>query len=261
MKFIDIHNHFAWDVDDGMDTKEHALCALQHAHEDGIQTIIATPHLVPGVHPLSHIQTLKNRILELKELAKSCDISIYSGCELFLNSSYFEFIECENLLTLADSKYLLCEFDVRKDINHNEEAESMLYEIMVRDLVPVIAHVERYFHSSLDLNRIQEWIDAGYIIQVNRTSFLGYHGKQAKKNAFTLLNRGMIHIVASDAHRFEGARIAKLSDVYKLIADEVGTYNAKLLLFDNPNHILNHEAIVSMKAIQKQTWISRLLRR
>ena len=31
MNFIDIHNHFAWDIDDGMESKEQAILALEGA--------------------------------------------------------------------------------------------------------------------------------------------------------------------------------------------------------------------------------------
>ncbi|MFQ9072688.1 MAG: CpsB/CapC family capsule biosynthesis tyrosine phosphatase [Faecalibacillus faecis] len=36
---------------------------------------------------------------------------------------------------------------------------------------PVIAHVERYFKDSLDIERIQDFIDNGYLIQVNAKAF------------------------------------------------------------------------------------------
>ena len=46
MNFIDIHNHFAWDIDDGMESKEQAMLALEGAKKDGVQAIISTPHFI-----------------------------------------------------------------------------------------------------------------------------------------------------------------------------------------------------------------------
>lgn len=261
MNYIDIHCHLAWDVDDGMDTKEHAMQALALASEDGIVEMIATPHLVPGEHDLNHMQTLRNRIADLQEIAKDYQITIHTGCELFLNESYYDFIEQKDLLTLADGPYLLCEFNVLEDIARNDDVENKLYEISVNDRIPVIAHVERYFHSSLDLHRIQNWIDQGYIIQVNRSSFAGIYGKQAKKNAQTLLEHGMVHVVASDAHRHKGSRIPKLSDAYDHVESVVGKENAQLLFYTNPKHIIHAEPIEKMNVQVKKPWRFRLLRR
>lgn len=261
MKFIDIHCHLAWGVDDGMDTKEHALQALSMASEDGICELIATPHLVPGEHDVHHMQTLRKRIAELNRLASDFNIQVHTGCELFLNDSYYDFIDQKELLTLANGPYLLCEFNVLEDIETNDDAENKLYEISVNNRIPVIAHVERYFHSTIDLKRVQAWIDQGYVIQVNRSSLLGIYGKMAKKNAYALLEHGMVHVVASDAHRYKGSRIPKLSDAYDILVSLVGQENAELLLYINPKHIIEQESVQKMNVQTKKPWRFRLLRR
>ena len=46
--FIDLHSHIAWDVDDGIKTKEDAIKALGQAIEDGIMGICSTPHVICG---------------------------------------------------------------------------------------------------------------------------------------------------------------------------------------------------------------------
>lgn len=46
--FIDLHSHIAWDVDDGIKTKEDAIKALEQAIEDGIMGICSTPHVICG---------------------------------------------------------------------------------------------------------------------------------------------------------------------------------------------------------------------
>ena len=100
----------------------------------------------------------------------------YSGAEVFLNHEYLDMIDSKAFNTLADSKYLLVEFDVRRNMNHNDYAEDYLYELKVRGYRPIIAHVERYFPKGIDLERVQSWIELGCYIQVNRTSLLGTHG-------------------------------------------------------------------------------------
>ena len=40
MQFIDIHGHYAWDIDDGIKTKEEAYSALQIAKQNNIVAIV-----------------------------------------------------------------------------------------------------------------------------------------------------------------------------------------------------------------------------
>lgn len=79
MNFIDIHNHTAWEIDDGMPSKEDAIQSLEQAKKDGITAMISTPHFVPGTQKDAEIHMINERIQELKELANSYDISVYSG--------------------------------------------------------------------------------------------------------------------------------------------------------------------------------------
>ena len=56
MAFIDIHGHYAWDIDDGMPSLEDAKKALEKAKNNRISAIVATPHVVSGKHlSLIHI--------------------------------------------------------------------------------------------------------------------------------------------------------------------------------------------------------------
>ena len=261
MQYIDIHSHLAWDIDDGIESKEQAYTAVVNAKKDGISKIIATPHFIPGRQSKSDTDQMNERIEQLKELARTEDIDIYTGCELFLNENYLEMIEEESFNTLAGSGYLLCEFDVRKNIDENDQAEEMLYEISIRDMIPVIAHVERYFHNELDIQRISEWNKLGYIIQINRTSLLGMHGTQIKKNAWRLLKSGYAHVIASDAHAALGNRICKLSDIYGQVLEVMGKDNADILFYRNPLHIIENEEVEEIQAISEKSFLFKRLRR
>lgn len=258
MHYIDTHNHFAWDIDDGMPNIDDAKVALANAKLDGVNTIIATPHFVPGNFTKEDHQEINNRIDKLRKLAETYEIDIYTGSEVFLNSSYLDMIDNGLFNTLADSSYILVEFDVRRDIKNNHEVEDILYELTVRELNPIIAHAERYFHTGIDLKRVQSWIDMGCYIQVNRTSILGMHGDICEKNAYKLMHNGLAQMVASDAHRSTGNRICKMSDVYQVLVDKYGQDNAILLCYDNPAHIIQNEELEIMKVIKKKSLLDRL---
>ena len=88
MQFIDIHGHYAWGIDDGIANQDEAIKALKLAKENNISSIVATPHVVPGTHNETDIQHFKKRINDLKLLAQQENITVYEGCELFLNHDY-----------------------------------------------------------------------------------------------------------------------------------------------------------------------------
>ncbi|RHM07601.1 hypothetical protein DWZ83_08975 [Amedibacillus dolichus] len=170
--FVDIHNHCAWDVDDGVQSFEEAKACLTRAKKDGIEIIVSTPHYIPGRFSKEDFDEITNRQYELVKLGKEMGIQVYLGSEIFLNDDYLEMFDQGLFHPLAEGNYVLVEFDVRKNIKSNEDVEDILYEIKLRGFTPVIAHVERYFHDGMDLERVQQWVDMGAVIQVNRTSFL-----------------------------------------------------------------------------------------
>lgn len=260
MSFIDLHCHMAWDIDDGIDSREEAQRALQQAKADGIEKLAATPHFIPGAQKEADVREMNQRIRELRELGKEYGITVYSGCEMFLNDNYLDMIDGGYYNTINESRYLLCEFDVRKDIEKNSYADEQLYELSIRGLIPVIAHAERYFHKDIDVHRVKEWMNSGYVIQMNRTSLLGMHGSQIQKNARRLLQEGLVHIIASDAHRASGNRICKLRDVYQEIVKVSDTVSAELLCMINPQHILQDEDVEQI-TVKKKSWLQRMRRR
>ena len=101
--------------------------------------------------------------------------------KLFLNHDYIQAIDHQLLIPIENTSYLLVEFDVRKELGKEYEVEDYLYEIEIKGYKPIIAHAERYFPHGIDLQRIEQWIDNGYVIQVNASSLLGVHGKTVKK--------------------------------------------------------------------------------
>ena len=258
MGFIDIHNHLAWEIDDGMPCRDDALKALKMAKEDGIEAIIATPHLLPPDTTEENFRCINSRIMELKELAEETGIDVYSGCEFLLNDASLEWFDKGIYNRLGNSDYLLCEFNPRVDISNAPYADDILYELTIRGVTPVVAHVERYYHNSLDLDQVQRWIDMGCYIQVNRTSLIADRAHYAKKNAEKLLQAGMCHIVATDAHRAEGRRICRISDGYEVIEQVAGKENARLLTQENPMRILNNDNLEHMHEVKRKGFFSRL---
>lgn len=241
--FIDLHSHIAWDVDDGIKTKEDAIKALGQAKEDGIMGICSTPHVICGKTDTNAFQNILLRQQELMEIAKEMGVYIYSGAEMFMNIDFLDSLDNGIFQTLNESRYMLVEFDLSRDIHYISYIDEYLDELFCRGFIPIIAHVERFFPMGLDMEMIENWLDMGCLLQTNRTSLMGFQGKVIQRNAHHLVKNKMIHLVASDTHRTVGNRIEKLSDAYQVVIKLTDTEYADQLFLRNPLIILDDEVL------------------
>ena len=241
--YIDLHSHIAWDVDDGIKTKEDAIKALEQAIEDGIMAICSTPHVICGKTDTNAFQNILLRQQELMEIAKKMGVYIYSGAEMFMNIDFLDSLDNGIFQTLNESRYMLVEFDLSRDIHYISYIDEYLDELFCRGFIPIIAHVERFFPMGLDMEMIENWLDMGCLLQTNRTSLMGFQGKVIQRNAHHLVKNKMIHLVASDTHRTVGNRIEKLSDAYQVVIKLTDTEYADQLFLRNPLIILDDEVL------------------
>lgn len=252
-KFIDIHSHIAWGIDDGMPSIEDAESSLELARNDAIVGICSTPHFIPGQLDVFIYNEIVSRQKELKEMSP---IPIYFGGEVMMNSEFIDGMDLGLYPTLNGSRYMLVEYNVLHDIHSIDYRDDCLYELKVKGFVPVIAHIERYFHSGLDYSIIDNWIDMGCILQINRTSILGMHGKSIQSNALSLLDDGYCDLIGTDTHRSSGNRISKLSDVYAVVGKRIGFDNADILFYENPKRILSDMDILNIVVAKKKKHFS-----
>lgn len=241
--FIDLHSHIAWDVDDGIKTKEDAIKALEQAKEDGIVGICSTPHVICGKTDTNAFQNILLRQQELMEIARKMGVYIYSGAEMFMNIDFLDSLDNGIFQTLNESRYMLVEFDLSRDIHYISYIDEYLDELFCRGFIPIIAHVERFFPMGLDMEMVENWLEMGCLLQTNRTSLMGFQGKVIQRNAHHLVKNKMIHLVASDTHRTVGNRIEKLSDAYQVVIKLTNTEYANQLFLRNPLIILDDEVL------------------
>ncbi len=259
MNFVDLHTHLAWGIDDGYPTKEDTIKALVKMANQNVKYVVSTPHFIPG-QTKEVVENMNRRIQELQQLAKQYNITIIKGCELFLNHDYLEMLDQKLVNTIGDTNYLLAEFNVTRKLGSKEDVEERLYELTVRGYQVVVAHVERYFHEKMDIERVRNWVNEGYVIQMNTSSLLGIHGSQVQKNAIALLDEGLVHVIGTDTHRPDGKRDPNLDQAYQWLCDHYSKKTADLLCCVNGVHILNGEPVETLEPVQK-SFFKKLFKR
>lgn len=231
---VDIHSHILPGIDDGSESIEESIEMLINASKSGVDTIVATPHLLPGEYmaPSSLVTQVTQ---ELQEEAKQekIPIQIIKGRECYLSPETFQYDKKIEKLTIADAgKYMLIEFPFQEIPRY---VDDMIFELRIKGIIPIIAHVERYLDVTIDPNRILKFIQDGCVIQVNAGSFFGRYGQKVKETAEILLEHKMVHVIASDMHTPSSF---VLGEAFQKITDLVGEKEAKNMFDVRPRAIV-----------------------
>jgi protein-tyrosine phosphatase len=196
---IDLHFHCLPGIDDGPESWDEAVELCRAAAADGTTTIVATPHVLRDGWLNESPRERDELILKLNTLLGGTP-AILPGCEFFYSYDAPELWElgADGPLTgLNRSNYLLIEFPgtlVPRD------ADSVIHELVVLGVTPVIAHPERNLEFSREPDLLERFVEKGAIVQVTASSLTGEFGRPPFAAAQELLRRGLVHLVASDAH-------------------------------------------------------------
>lgn len=199
---IDVHFHCLPGIDDGPASWDEAVGLCRAAAADGTTTLIATPHVLherwvnddPGVR--DQLVLRMNTLLAGKP-------SVLAGCEYFFSSDAIPLLErgkASPLTGLNRTRYLLLEFPA-EPIPRN--AAAIFHELSLLEKTPVIAHPERNRFFVNDPERLEELVARGAYVQITAGSLLGDFGNGPLAACEKLFRRGLVHLVASDAHSLE----------------------------------------------------------
>jgi len=233
---IDIHCHILPGIDDGAKTIEDSLAMAKAAAEEGIHTIIATPH-----HKNNQFNNKKTDILHyVDELNKAfakenMAMKILPGQEVRIFGEVLEDYEKGEILTLNHTKYLFIEFPSSSVPRY---AERLLYDIQTQGIIPIIVHPERNKELQEKPELMYQLVQNGALTQVTGASVCGYFGKKVKQFSEQLIEANLTHFIASDAHNTT-TRTFKMNQAFDEIEAAFGsdyvylfTENAELLIED-----------------------------
>ena len=238
--YIDIHCHILPGIDDGSDSLETSLKMLHMADVDGISQIILTPHNKPWHKNIDHTR-MRAKVDQLQDrlCQEGMDIRLYMGSELNYRNDLIEELDQGKAQTLANSQYVLIEFDPLTDYDY---IRSGVYALLMGGYYPIVAHVERYKNVCCKMNRIIELIDMGCFMQVNAGSIMGQYGLSTKQLTKKMLKQNLLHFVATDAHDLNKRRPC-LSKCAEYIEKKYGENSMRRLFYDHPMCVLRDEYI------------------
>ncbi len=257
-EMIDLHSHILHGMDDGAETIEGSLQMCRASYRDGIKTIVATPHILPGiydnnrstilvkVHELNNaltkfgVQSSRFGVKNLDPMTQLPDdsinkLKILPGADVHFSSDLLQRYEKKEIVTVNDQgQFLMIEFDFQ---GIPYQAEEVLFQLLAKGIVPLISHPERNMEIGERPIRYYEMIKMGCLGQVTAMSLTGEFGPKIKQIAEKLVKKRLIHIIASDAHSAD-RRPPILSAGVMAAEKIVGKEEAQKMVTEYPQAIL-----------------------
>jgi len=234
---IDLHVHILPGLDDGPGDWETSVEMCRIAADDGIRTLVATPHFHEGLFEPDR-QLIADRARELADrIADVCRIEILIGADVRIGPNLPAKIRDGVVPTLNDSGYLLLELPDGAPL---PELQRIVFDLMVHGVRPVLTHPERNPQFQGREERLRPLVDAGVLVQLSAMSVCGGFGRAARRAAHRMLRLGLTHCLASDAHS-RVRRPPRLSGAVAEAGRLIGPGAARRLVVENPDRILRGE--------------------
>jgi protein-tyrosine phosphatase len=222
-------------MDDGACTLDESVNMLAMAADHGTTDLVCTPHanLTYRFDP----EEIREKLAKVQARSK---VHVYSGCDFHLSfENIQDAIEHPQKYTIDHKNYLLVEFS---DLLIFHNTAEILGRLQDAGMIPIITHPERNALLRQRIDKIAAWVEAGTRVQVTAQSLLGEFGRRAKEFSQTLLDRDLVHFIASDAHDCQ-RRPPRIDLAYAWLKQERGDAIADALCITNPRAALLGEIV------------------
>ncbi|PIC83071.1 tyrosine-protein phosphatase [Sporosarcina sp. P1] len=233
---IDIHSHLLFGVDDGPDTIEGTMRMVEEAASEGITQLVVTPHAYsPHYHvPVQEVESQVRMLGDIIQVA-GIDLTLSVGQEVRLHEHIIENLLNKDILTLANSRYLLLELPTQHVPAYTIK---IIQSLLEEGIVPIIAHPERNKGIAEKPERLERLVRHGALAQVTAGSVAGHFGKNVQKLSIQLIEANLIHAYGSDAHNTDN-RPFLFNKGLEVLGKKVDMDTVDMLLVNNQQIIQN----------------------
>jgi protein-tyrosine phosphatase len=235
---IDLHCHLLPGVDDGAEDLSTSLKMARASVAQGVTVVACTPHILPGVyHNVGPNIRAATRQLQDALDREGIPLQLVTGADVHMAPNFVARLRSGELLTLAESRYVLVE-----PPHHvvPPQIEDFFFNLVVAGYVPILTHPERLSWVPSRYDTIKKLVQTGVWMQVTAGSFTGAFGRTALYWAVRLLDEGCVHLIASDAHDAEH-RPPNMAAGRDSVEKRVGAAEAEHLVFTRPMGILKDQ--------------------
>jgi len=252
---IDLHSHLLPGIDDGAKDLATSLAMARVASSDGITTIACTPHILPGVYNNSG-PAIRRAVAQLAEsIAKAgIPITLVTGADVHIAPDLDVQLRDGRALTLNNSRYLLLE-----PPHHvlPPRLEDLIFGLQAAGYVPILTHPERLSWVEGHYELIRRLVCSSVLMQITAGSVMGRFGRGPCYWAERMLDEGLCHLLATDAHNTE-QRAPRMAEARDVVARRLGDDEAINLVLGRPQGILNNLSPAELPPLpHTQAWQER----
>lgn len=191
---IDIHTHILPFVDDGAADIGEAKELLAAELADGVDRLFLTPHFDCRRETVDEFIERRDRAFAMlkAELSDATLPQMRLGAEVRYTPDLLD-VDLHRL-TLGGSLYLLLELPYT---TYPTFVEQVVEKLLERQIVPILAHVERCVYFRHHPNLLRDLINRGALAQVSADVVMN---KPKRSFAMSCLRHNLAQFVASDAH-------------------------------------------------------------
>jgi protein-tyrosine phosphatase len=238
----DIHCHCLPGLDDGARTLEEALALGRALVEDGVMTVIATPHQLGRYSGTNGAERVRVAVGEYQRALEEAGIvlQVLPGADVRIDEDLVKQIQADTVLTLGDRrKHLLLE------LPHEAYFEpwGLLAELQSMGIQGILSHPERHHFLQQHAAAAGGWLKHGVLLQVTAGSLTGDFGAAAQQSGWQLLTQGCVSFLATDAHDCE-IRPPRMRRALQLVGERLGATLARRLV-DNAQRVWLGQAVAA----------------
>jgi len=216
---VDMHCHLLAGVDDGPRTDEEALEMCRIAYAEGVRLSAALAHQNERWNAVTP-QLIRDRVRRLAHALREADVplAVFPCAEVMVHPEIEASWYRRDLLSVADrGRYLLVEMPHGLFINLRE----IIKGLRRAGVCPILAHPERNPELLHDPGLIEQFIQAGCLIQVSSGSVTDPPTRADARALKDWFRRGVVHVMGSDGHS-PRRRQPRMAQAYRQIAQWAG---------------------------------------
>jgi protein-tyrosine phosphatase len=213
---IDTHCHLLPGLDDGPADEPGAVELARQLFAVGVRFVLCTPHwsrLFPTTAAAA-----REALVALRSALFAAEVPLQLGLAAELSPATAVSASAEELAKRSVGGFLLVELEPDTPAAY---LQTLLERLGEEGLRPILAHPERCRSVRDQPRLLEEARSAGALVQVVAPSLTGSWGGDVQAAARRLLDRGLVDLLGSDAHRAR-RRGAHLGRAAALVAERLG---------------------------------------